>query len=354
MADAYESLRVGEKRPIYGTASTDEGTLQISGTPTVKLRDAAGTVVTGYDGVNASGWDTDFLAEVRAWYLLDTASLPPGVYNLTLTFATTSDDGLARTFEVTVRVSVRSVTLGSGGAGYTAWPSLADVEERLESAGVVLRDAASDRRIQQEIDAVTDEVAKRTRRQFVADTVDTTRTYDGSGTSELEVDEMVSLTSATVIGLPGDPGYDLSNVVLVQEQTRPHTRITASQGSLPAMTSSVLMFPYLRIFPTGRQNIQIVGKFGYGATVPVDLWSAVLGEITARLAREAIFDPNYDADQGFHRGRLSSYEDASVSEKYEAADYEGATQAHARYEAAIKRYTRSPGRKLRRMSPAMI
>ena len=52
--------------------------------------------------------------------------------------------------------------------------------------------------------AVEAEIGRRTGRQFLADAADATRYFDGSGVQEQEVDEIVSLTSVTVIGPPSE------------------------------------------------------------------------------------------------------------------------------------------------------
>lgn len=226
---------------------------------------------------------------------------------------------------------------------YTKWPTAYDVTDRLNSAGLTLRDQAG-RRIPAAIDEVTAEVSRRTLRNFVADTVDETRTYDGTGTAEIEVDEIISLTAVQVTGLQLFPTYTLAGATIVHEQNKPQTRLVVAQGSVPAFTTQGVFAPYPLIFPAGRQNIQVTGKFGYGATVPMDLWHGVCGEIAHRLGSEAIFNP---------AGRLKEFKQGDVEEGY-ALTLMDAASWHEIYEAAIGRYKRPAGRRLRNMRPRMI
>lgn len=174
---------------------------------------------------------------------------------------------------------------------YLAWPTWDDVKARLSSAGITLRTAAPGR-FDKVLNDVTTVVYRKTLRQFIADTVDTTRQYDGTDTAAMEVDEMVSLTRVDVIGIQVNPGYTLSNTVLVHEFGKPQTRIVIGPGSLPALLTSGVIYPLPMIFPAGRQNISVTGKFGYAATIPADLWNAVEGQVALELGQEAIFRPN--------------------------------------------------------------
>lgn len=229
---------------------------------------------------------------------------------------------------------------------YAAWPVAADVSLLLSACNVTLRVTGADatERIARVRAEVAGEVLQRTSRQFLADSNDTTRTYDGSGSPEFEVDEMVSLTSARVIGLQSEPSYFLDNVVLVAEYTVPYTRIVTAKGSLPAFTTSVATYPYRTLFPAGRQNIQVTGKFGYAATIPQDLFEAVAGECAHRLALEVGWRPT---------GAVSERRAGDATVKFALADA-GATGWHGRYERAIREYARPMGRRVRNLRPKMI
>jgi hypothetical protein len=225
---------------------------------------------------------------------------------------------------------------------YTTWCGTADVQARLSAAGVTLRDTTGSR-IAAVVDEVTAEVARRTLRQFVADAVDQTRTYDGAGTAEIEIDEIVSLTGVQVTGLQMMPTYTLAGVTIVQEQNRPQTRLVVAQGSVPAFTTEGVFAPYPLIFPAGRQNISVTGRFGFAAQIPPDLWHAVCGEMAYRLCSEAIFDP---------AGRTVLWREGDEETRLQLAESD-ATKWHDIYLKAVAKYKRPSGRRLRNMRPRM-
>ena len=226
---------------------------------------------------------------------------------------------------------------------YTKWPSSQDVQDRLTAAGLVLRDITGRRTIGA-IDEVTAEVARVTLRQFVADTVDQVNTYDGTGTAEMEIDEIVSLTGVAVVGIQTAPGYTLSGITVVGEQNKPQTRLVVARGSVPAYISEGVVVPYPSLFPAGRQNIEVTGKFGYGATIPRDLWGAVCGEVAHRLAAECVFDSS---------GRVSRWKEGDEETQYALGDVD-ATKWHGIYLGAVTNYKRPSGRRLRNMRPRMV
>lgn len=220
---------------------------------------------------------------------------------------------------------------------YTAWPTSQDVQDRLTAASLTLRDQTG-RRMKGATAAVVAEVAQLTKRQFVADTVDTVRYYDGNSTAEIEVDEMISLTSVGVIGVISDPGYTMSDVQLIQEQDLPQTRIITARGSLPNLLGAHPLY-----FPGGRGNIVVTGKFGYAVEIPIDLWEAVCGEIAYRLGAECVFDPS---------GRVSSWKEGDEATTYRLSGVD-ATNWHSIYLSAIGHYKRPAGRRLRNLRNRM-
>lgn len=330
-ADVFQRIPKGETRPLYGSASVaDPATLTVQGSPTFTLYDASGAVVSGFNGVAATGFDAGALATVRAWYLLATAGLAAGFYTGVISFHALGSDGLVRVFEPSIAIEIAA--LAPAGPSYLAWPTVADVQPLLDACSITLRvtGAAAAIRIQRALTAVTDEVGRETRRQFVADATDTVRVYDGSGGPRQKVDEMVSLTAVTIIGLQSDPGYTLGDTILEQRQGEPKTWIITARGSLPAYATEALYLPWRQIFPEGRQNVQVTGKFGYGATVPVDLWEAVAGEAAFRLASEVSYRPI---------GRVSKQQIGPSSTTYHP-DEPTLTGWHKQFAGAVKRYRR--------------
>jgi len=109
MPDGTCRIKKGEKRPIYGAASVNSGTLTISGQPTCTLTDSTGTVVTGLSAVNVTGYDAGAVASFNVWYDLDTLSptvLAAGWYTLVFKVSALGSDGIARVLEPSVSVQV--------------------------------------------------------------------------------------------------------------------------------------------------------------------------------------------------------------------------------------------------------
>jgi hypothetical protein len=224
---------------------------------------------------------------------------------------------------------------------YAQWPTIDDVQDFLLRADITLRGEPA----QSVLDAVIYDVQRRTLRQFVADTHDTQRTYAGTGTAEQEIDEIIALTSVTVVGYQSAPGYTLGSVQVFQEQGKPQTRLITARGSLPGLVGEGYIAPYPTRFPTGRSNILVTGVFGYSCSIPPDLWNAVAGEMAFRLASEAMFSP---------QGRVLEDDRGDVRKKYREAD-PALIGWHADYmnktAACIGGYARPSGRRLRNLFP---
>jgi hypothetical protein len=231
-------------------------------------------------------------------------------------------------------------------ASYTAYPLEADVDTLLSASAITLRvsGAAKTELFGRLKSDVTAELERETLRQFVADSVDTTRVYDGTGLPELVVDEMVTFTGAVIVGMGSDVTYTLTDVVLASEQGRPRNRLITARGSMPAATMSTVFWQQRQIFPTGRQNIQVTGKFGYGATIPTDVWEAVAGEIAHRMLEGVLFRPT---------GRVAEHRQGPATVKFLLGEA-SATGWHGRFEGVKKRYRRPAGRRLRGMRAGMI
>lgn len=206
---------------------------------------------------------------------------------------------------------------------YTAYPTAYDVRARLDAAGVTLRVDITTRATTA-LEEVIAEVERRTRRQFIADTIDNVRTFDGSGTATLDIDEIVSLTTVTIAGGWGTPAYDLSGAQMVQATGRPCSRLVVGTGSLPAYNTVGIGGLY-RLFPAGRQNILVTGKWGYGEAIPADLWHGICGEAAVRMTREASWN------QG---GRISSESYGDEKRSYQLDEGE-ALGWHQAFEALI-------------------
>jgi len=224
-------------------------------------------------------------------------------------------------------------------ADYTAWPVTDDVDAVLSNIGVTLRaTGASATALQARVKvAVEAEIGRRTGRQFLADAADATRYFDGSGVQEQEVDEIVSLTSVTVIGPPSETIETLSNVIIAQGAGLPSTRLIRIRGSIPGLQTEY-------VFPAGRQNIAVAGKWGYASTIPADLWEAAASEQAFRLAKQVGWRPV---------GRIKGRTIGDTRVEYANVEAE-VTGLHEQFEAAVRGYTRPAGRRLRNLKPRMI
>ncbi len=229
---------------------------------------------------------------------------------------------------------------------YSQWPAQSDVSVILDSLGVAPQITGSEltERIRQITDQVTSEVARTTQRQFIADSSDSVRSYDGAGFAELEIDEFISFTSAVAVGLQADPGYPLDNISVVVEQNKPTTRLVRGVGSLPAFPVAAVYQPVPAIFPAGRQNIQVTATFGFAATIPEDLWQAVNCEIARRLAAETVFSLS---------GGRTELKEGDIATAW-APSGTSSIDFAVQYKATVKLYRRPSGRRLRNMRPRMI
>jgi len=111
MAEAIAQMKLGEKRPFYGVATVDSGTLTIN-SATCTLFDSTGAAITSRTGLAVTGSDSA-AASVRSWYDLDTTSptvLTAGWYTLVFYMLCTGSDGLARTLEPAISIELTAVT----------------------------------------------------------------------------------------------------------------------------------------------------------------------------------------------------------------------------------------------------
>ena len=114
MPDGFVRIRKGEKRPVYGQAIAQTGTLTIqsSPAPTCTLYDSTGAAISGLTDVNATGYDSGALSNPRVWYNLDTNSpvnLAAGFYTMVFKFTAAGSDSLTRLYEPAVELQIQDV-----------------------------------------------------------------------------------------------------------------------------------------------------------------------------------------------------------------------------------------------------
>lgn len=112
MPDAVIHIRKGEIRPVFGQETLASGTMTVSTGATVTLYDAAGTVVTGFNGINVTGYDSTAVANPRVWLLFDTTSayITAGMYAMVFHFTAVASDSTTRVYEPSVAIQVLGVS----------------------------------------------------------------------------------------------------------------------------------------------------------------------------------------------------------------------------------------------------
>jgi hypothetical protein len=123
--------------------------------------------------------------------------------------------------------------------------------EKIESYLLITIDADFKSKVEEFIAAVTAYIERYTGRTFSVDSAVSERIYDGTGTSELFIDDAVEVTEVKI----GDTVLDESDYRLYPANRFPKTRI---------------ILPYKRFYE-GAQNVAVTAKWGYGEEIPADL-----------------------------------------------------------------------------------
>lgn len=222
-------------------------------------------------------------------------------------------------------------------ADYTAWPTTTNVQERLTEAGITLRQGTSSDRITEAINGVVKEIARETLRTFIA--TSETRYFDGNGLPEIEVDEYISITTVTFVGNDLTAGLAVT-VFEVEEENKPKTRLRMYRGQFPVVG-------YLDRFSKGVGNIQIAASWGYGATIPADLWEAALNQMAACAAELSLF-------RGELGGNVLEIQEGDTRYKFGASNLGQGTSISETYTAMLKKYRRPTQNRVQALRPPMI
>lgn len=161
---------------------------------------------------------------------------------------------------------------------YTAMPTVDDVKAMCLAAHVDTTDSAftmTDAQITGIIAARARSLEKKTQRQFVAGSSGEVRYFDGSGTGIMFVDEYVTVTAVDFFYVPATTVVSVTNFVQVEQQPWANEKIQILQGQ------ANISYGFFLRFPEGRSNIKVTGTWGYGSTVPEDVFLAVLQAATA-------------------------------------------------------------------------
>lgn len=97
MADAYIEMRQGQKSPVYvSLAGSGDLTILAIPAPSVTLFDTDEEIVSGFNGIPATGYDVSPATEVNLWFNLDTAGLLESWYDLQFNYSVSAEDGMTR------------------------------------------------------------------------------------------------------------------------------------------------------------------------------------------------------------------------------------------------------------------
>lgn len=220
---------------------------------------------------------------------------------------------------------------------YTAWPLASDVQELVASANVCpTLDWASDL-VQVRLDAAVAELEQLTGRQFLA--AEGLRYFDGSGTGVLVVDEYVSISAVQFYLVPELAGVNLLDFMQVTRNRYANTRIQIYQG--PA---NIPLGWYTR-FPEGRSNVGVTATWGYAASIPPDVWQAVLAKAAAEIV---------DTNRVAARGALVSIRDDDVSVGYSEQLPSVMAGWRQQFASVCKRYRRGVREMASRTRPGLV
>lgn len=123
----------------------------------------------------------------------------------------------------------------------------------------ILKSIASefDDQIEAWIESVEHFIDRVTGRNFLADETETERLYDGSGKSELLIDDCIGIEKLTIDGteIPATGGLNAKNYYLYPANTPRKYKIKLAGG----------------YFTPGNQNVAVEAKWGYSVAVPADI-----------------------------------------------------------------------------------
>lgn len=215
---------------------------------------------------------------------------------------------------------------------YTAWPTAANVFDVLTASNIdPTVDVGSDL-VSAWIAAAAQEMVKRASRQFVAGSAGEIRYFDGSGDGMQTVDEFVDVTAVEFLMYPQVAGVQVTYWYEKLTNGYPNTVLQIVQG--PSNTN----YGYITMFPKGRSNIKVTGTWGYGSSIPVDVWTAVQEYAAAKIAASNSLSA---------QGKLAKWVDGDVSEDY-GGDMPGEVAGWIKNFRETARRYRRPYRELRR------
>lgn len=182
---------------------------------------------------------------------------------------------------------------------YTAWPVAADVVTMLGSANITPGAGITADIQTLSINAAVNLMVMKSGREFLPTSAGTIRSYDGTGTGEMIIDDYISITDISFFALPMVTAVQIANYKEVTNTPYAKNRVQIYQGPANSPVG------YFTRFPQGRSNIQVTATFGYGTTIPAAVWEAVLAQAAAnladriRLSAAGMLTDLHDLDQDF-------------------------------------------------------
>ena len=150
-------------------------------------------------------------------------------------------------------------------------------KSRIQNFLLITIDDSFDTQISEWIASVEKWINNYCGREFETETA-TYKLYDGNNTSELLVDDILTVTKIEILDQERNVDETIDSTDeywLYPANESPKWKIVIDSRNAP-----------IGIFPSGHQNIKITGTFGYSATVPADVELAAT-KMVAAIIRES-------------------------------------------------------------------
>jgi len=221
----------------------------------------------------------------------------------------------------------------------TIWPTRTEVKNLVSAMGVSIPARVTDSTIDLFIAAASANFVQHTKRTWTPTTE--VRTFNGSGTGMLEIDDYISISTVTFIGNPTVIALPIDHFHEVSVANYPKNRIQIYQGGALSFNNQ-----WITAFPSGRSNIEINANWGYGASIPSDVWLCVAYQSVAMIVNFTQFDIN---------GYLIKFSEADVTEVRNRYDpFQFFTKGALSYRETVKLYKLPSSRYTRRQAKILI
>ena len=167
-------------------------------------------------------------------------------------------------------------------------------KSRIQNFLMVNINDSFDDQINEWIDAVEAYIDNYCNRTFEQESA-TSKLYDGSGTSELLIDDLLSLTKVETLDEDNEVDETIDSTDeywLYPANTTPKYRIRINTANAP-----------IAVFPKGHQNIKVTGTFGQSESVPEDIRLAA-----TKLVAGIIAEKNLDIAGEIKSEKLGEYQ----------------------------------------------